>query len=192
MSISKLYFLIIVIIISYQQANSQVYFGISGGAALIEQNNIEFLKQSYDVKGVTFTRKLMLGYQFHYLGIELGHRLMGSVFEETDIYVLNTNKKGWEVSMKGKYSFGNIAFLAKGGVLLLSNRNNYILTYNHKKTYRQKIKTEDFLWGIGFEWTLSQLLGLRLEFESILQNEARNYNTLTLGTIFTIKQKSEK
>ncbi len=175
-------------LLSTQYSNCQIYLGISGGAAFIEQNNIEFFKQNYNVKGTTFTHKLTLGYQTSYFGFELGHRSFGSITEKSSNYVLNVEKKGWEISIRGCYGWGNFLFFGKGGMIFMSNRNNYTLTYNKNNVLSHNSISRGAIWGFGSELALSNLIALRLEYESIIQTADINYQALTLGTIFTLKK----
>ncbi|NLR89798.1 porin family protein [Flammeovirga agarivorans] len=184
------YLIIITILLTTTSINAQVYLGISGGASLINQNDIEFWQQRYEVEGVSTTRKLFIGYQFKYLGFELGNRFLGNVSEQTDLYVLNADKKGWDFTGIGRYSFGRLSAFVKAGVVFLSHRNYYTLIYeNHVNTYLNKVKSQDVLLGVGSDFSVTNFLALRLEYEVIMVQESNNYHSITLGTLFKIRHK---
>ncbi|NME68111.1 outer membrane beta-barrel protein [Flammeovirga aprica] len=186
-TLKNYFFLTIITLLSIHNANSQIYLGVSGGLGFIEHKNIEFFQQSYKVKGTTFAHKVTLGYQKSFIGIELGYRTLGNVSEQTSNYALNVVKKGWEASIRGKYSFGNISLFGKAGAIFLSNRNYYTLAYNQKNTFYRNHLSRGFLWGFGGEIALSKKLALRLEYESIAQKAEISYNAITIGSIFTLK-----
>lgn len=111
-----------------------------------------------------------------FLSVEGGYRDFGNIESDIEGANIKSKVKGWDFDLMGRVQVSIVDIFAKAGVMFWDN----------EVTFGSATASEtgtDFIWGLGAGVRLGKF-GVRLEWESLVQDEVDNLSVVSLGATY--------
>ncbi len=161
------------ILLLSHDAFSQFYFGAGIGNAFINKKITDINGDDFKIDKNSFAYRIYGGLGGRFIGAEGGYRDLGKVQSDDNGIPLETKINGWDISAKGNINIGPVFVMAKAGAFF-SKYENYIGQAGYTET------ETNFLWSLGAGVRIA-MLGLRVEYESLVMSSDSKLAMLTLG-----------
>ncbi|OHX68371.1 outer membrane beta-barrel protein [Flammeovirga pacifica] len=167
---------------------AQSYLGGNVGISNFQHSMVDVGNFNFETEGTTPFWRIYGGYQLKYLGIEGGYRNNGIYQDKYPNYYINSENKGFDISLLGHYQWKIIDFRLKGGYYFSQSITNVVIIKSPQqsspsKSYHSEQSFTHLIYGLGLRIHLIKHLKMQLDWDELYLKDEK-LSSFSMGMVY--------